>query len=95
MTTLDPLAQQRSDIIIRDQHYRINTTSLRHSQAFAVSAASDIRGHYVLRSHPVTSLEVFFHDVSDTHALFRLRSLMPSQRAALARCRGERYHDRQ
>jgi hypothetical protein len=30
MTTLDTLALQRSDMMLRDQHYRINTTSLMH-----------------------------------------------------------------
>jgi hypothetical protein len=30
MTTLDTLALQRSDMILRDQHYRINTTSPEH-----------------------------------------------------------------
>jgi len=30
MTTLDTLALQRSDMMLRDQHYRINTTSLKH-----------------------------------------------------------------
>jgi hypothetical protein len=30
MTTLDTLALQRSDTMLRDQHYRINTTSLKH-----------------------------------------------------------------
>jgi len=30
MTTLDTLALQRSDTMLRDQHYRINITSLKH-----------------------------------------------------------------
>jgi len=30
MTTLDTLTLQRSDVMLRDQHYRINTTSLKH-----------------------------------------------------------------
>jgi hypothetical protein len=30
MTTLDTLALQRSDMMLRDQHYRINTTRLKH-----------------------------------------------------------------
>jgi hypothetical protein len=30
MTTLDTLARQRSRMMLRDQHYRINTTSLEH-----------------------------------------------------------------
>jgi hypothetical protein len=30
MTTLDTLARQRSLMMLRDQHYRINTTSLKH-----------------------------------------------------------------
>src|SRR5882757_1498602 len=77
MTTLDTLALQRSDMMLRDQRYRINMTCLKDRKLFAVSAASDIRGYYVLQSHLVTSLEVFFHDVGDTHALVRLRSLMP------------------
>jgi hypothetical protein len=91
MTTLDTLALQRSDIMLRDQHYRINTTSLRHRKL------SPYQQRVI--SVVITSFEAillrhsksFFHDVSDTHALFRLLSLMPSQRAALARCRGERY----
>ena len=78
-------------MMLRDQHYWINTTS-HASQAFAVSAASDIHGNYVPQSHFVTSLEIFFIDVDDTHALFRLRSLMP---AALARCQENATNDRQ
>src|SRR2546430_6589792 len=76
MTTLDTLALQRSDMMLRDQHYRINTTSLKHRK-LSPNQQRVIRGHYVLRSHPVTSLEAFFHDVGGTHALVRLRSLMP------------------
>jgi hypothetical protein len=30
MTTLNTLALQRSDMMLRDQHYRINATSLKH-----------------------------------------------------------------
>jgi hypothetical protein len=59
-------------MMLRDQHYWINTTS-QASQAFAVSAASDIHGHYVPQSHLVTSLEIFFLDVGDTHARADIR----------------------
>jgi hypothetical protein len=87
----DTSALQRSDMMLRDQHYRINTTSFRHRKLSPYQQRADTGGYYVLQGHLVTSLEIFFHDVGDTHALFRLRSLMPQPAAALARCRGERY----
>jgi hypothetical protein len=38
MTTLDTLALQRSDMMLRDQHYRINTTSLKHRSFRRISS---------------------------------------------------------
>jgi hypothetical protein len=77
MTTLDTLALQRSDMMLRDQHYRINTTSLMHRrlssyQQRAISAVITSFEAILLRHS-----KWFFHDVGDTHALVRLRSLMP------------------
>jgi hypothetical protein len=45
--------------MLRDQRYRINTTP-QVSQAFAVPEAGDIRGHYEIQSHHVTSHEGYF-----------------------------------
>jgi hypothetical protein len=76
MTTLDTLALQRSDMMLRDQHYRINMTRPNIASFRRISSELISVVIYVLQSHLVTSLKVFFHDVGDTHALVRLRSLM-------------------
>jgi hypothetical protein len=53
-------------MMLRDQHDRINTTSLKHRKLFAVSEAGEIRGHYEIQSHHVTSHQVYFLMTSDT-----------------------------
>jgi hypothetical protein len=77
MTTLDTLALQRSDMMLRDQRYRINTTSLKHCK---LSPYQQRVISVVIASFKAIRLRhsnVFFHDVGDAHALVRLRSLMP------------------
>jgi hypothetical protein len=76
MTSLDTLALQRSDMMLRDQHYRINTTSLKHRklspyQRRAISVVIPSFKAILLR-HSKS-----FFMIGDTHALVRLRSLMP------------------
>jgi hypothetical protein len=78
-------------MMLRDQHHRINTTSPQASQAFAVLEAGGIRGHYEIQSHHVTSHQVYFLMTSDTLPSSGCGSQSRSRRAALARCRGERY----
>src|SRR6266849_3632344 len=77
MTTLDTLALQRSDIMLRDQHYRINTTSLKHRKLspYPQRVISMVTTSFeaILLRHSKS----FFHDVGDTRALVRLRALMP------------------
>jgi hypothetical protein len=53
-------------MMLRDQHHRINTTSPRASQAFAVSEVGDIRSLYEIQSHHVTSHQVYFLMTLDT-----------------------------
>ena len=91
MTTLDTLALQRSEMMLRDQHHRINTTSLKHRklspyQQRVISVV--ITSFEAILLHHSKS---FFHDVGDTFGLFWLRPVSRSLWAALARCRGERY----
>ena len=76
MTNLDILALQRPGMMLRDQHDRINTISLRHRR---ISAYQQQVISVVITSFEAILLRhsKFFHDVGDTHALVRLRSLMP------------------
>jgi hypothetical protein len=91
MTTLDTLALQRSDMMLRDQHYRFNTTSLKHRK---LSPYQQRVISVVITSFEAILLRhssLFFHDVGTALASSGCDLRSCSHRAALARWRGERY----